>query len=61
MTMKQKSRRRANVTAAYERTSNPDNTTASQSALDRLPDPLRKRYLEDCRMWDAAYGQRRRP
>ncbi len=60
MTIHKKAADRGDGQAAYERTSSRNNTTASQAALDRLPEPVRKRYLEDLQMWGATYGQGRR-
>jgi hypothetical protein len=55
MTDKIKAAWRANATAAYERTSSQDNATTSCWALDRLPTPMRQRYLADCLAGDTAY------
>jgi hypothetical protein len=52
MTIHKKAADRGNDQAAYERTSNRNNTTTSQWALDRsatpLPTPMREQYQANC-------------
>ncbi|MDQ3797603.1 MAG: hypothetical protein M3294_08605 [Pseudomonadota bacterium] len=59
MTIHKKAADRGNDQAAYERTSNQNNTTTSQWALDRSPTPsptpMREQYQANCRAADIAH------
>ncbi len=59
MTAKTKAADRGNDQAAYERTSDQNNTTTSQWSRDRLPTPLprpmREPYQANCEAGDSAY------